>query len=73
MRPGPATGVATYTGQGDLKMALNAGHGEFQRFVVAGGDPLECQELTNQAFYFSHKYEIPSIILSDSGRWSGWR
>ncbi len=65
MRPGPATGVATYTGQGDLKMALHAGHGEFQRFVVAGGDPLECQELTNQAFYFSHKYKIPSIILSD--------
>jgi 2-oxoglutarate/2-oxoacid ferredoxin oxidoreductase subunit alpha len=65
MRPGPATGVATYTGQGDLKLALNAGHGEFQRFVVAGGDPLECQELTNQAFYFSHKYQIPSIVISD--------
>jgi len=65
MRPGPATGVATYTGQGDLKMALNAGHGEFERVVFAAGDPIECEELTNQAFYFSHKYKIPSIILSD--------
>lgn len=65
MRPGPATGVATYTGQGDLRLALNAGHGEFQRVVLAGGDPIECEELTNQAFYFSHKYKMPSIILSD--------
>lgn len=64
-RPGPATGVATYTSQGDLKMALGCGHGEFQRLVLAPGDPLECQELTNQAFYFSHKYKTPSIVISD--------
>ncbi len=64
-RPGPSTGVATYTSQGDLKMALNAGHGEFPRMVVAPGDPKEAQELTSQAFYFSQKFKIPFIILSD--------
>ncbi|MFA4953153.1 MAG: 2-oxoacid:acceptor oxidoreductase family protein [Candidatus Pacearchaeota archaeon] len=64
-RPGPATGAATYTSQGDLKMALNAGHGEFTRIVLAPGDPREAEELTNQAFYFSHKFKIPSIILGD--------
>jgi 2-oxoglutarate ferredoxin oxidoreductase subunit alpha len=64
-RPGPGTGLATYTSQGDLNLALNFGHGEFSRVVFAPGDPKEAQELTNQAFYFSQKYKIPSIILGD--------
>ena len=64
-RPGPATGVATYTSQGDLKMALNAGHGEFTRIVVAPGNPSEAKELTSQVFYLSSKFKVPSIILSD--------
>jgi len=65
MRPGPATGVATYTSQGDLKLALNSGHGEFNRIVLIPGDPKECEEITNQAFFLSHKFKTPSIILSD--------
>jgi 2-oxoglutarate ferredoxin oxidoreductase subunit alpha len=64
-RPGPGTGVPTYNSQGDLNMARHAGHGEFQRVVLAPGDPKEAAELTNQAFYFSQKYKIPSIIVSD--------
>lgn len=64
-RPGPATGVATYTSQGDLNLALHAGHGEFPRVVLAPGDPKEAAELTSQAFYFSQKFKIPSIIISD--------
>ena len=64
-RPGPGTGVATYTAQGDLNIVRHAGHGEFPRLVVAGGDPGEILELTNQAFYFSQKFKIPSIIMSD--------
>jgi len=64
-RPGPGTGVATYTGQGDLNIARHAGHGEFPRIVLAPGDPKESEELVNQAFYFSQKFRIPSIIISD--------
>jgi len=64
-RPGPATGVATYTAQGDLNIARHSGHGEFNRVVLAPGDPKECQELTNQAFYLSQIFGIPSIIISD--------
>lgn len=64
-RPGPSTGVATYSAQGDLDMARHAGHGEFNRLVLAPGDPQECEELTNQAFYFSQKFGIPVIVLSD--------
>jgi 2-oxoglutarate ferredoxin oxidoreductase subunit alpha len=64
-RPGPGTGVATYTGQGDLKLALNYGHGEFFHFAVAPGNPEESAELTSQCFYFSQKYKIPTILLGD--------
>ncbi len=64
-RVGPGTGSATYTEQADLNLALNAGHGEFPRLVVAAGDPIEAAELTSQAFYFSQKYKIPALILSD--------
>ena len=64
-RPGPGTGVATYTSQGELNLALYSGHGEFSRLVLAPGDPKECTELTNQAFYFSQKYKVPSLILTD--------
>jgi 2-oxoglutarate ferredoxin oxidoreductase subunit alpha len=64
-RPGPSTGLATYTAQGDLSLALHAGHGEFNRIVLAPGDPKEAEELTSQAFYFSQKFKIPAIILSD--------
>lgn len=64
-RPGPGTGVATYTAQGDLNIARHAGHGEFNRVVFAPGDPTQAYELTNQALYFSQKFGIPSIILSD--------
>ncbi len=64
-RPGPSTGLATYTGQGDLQMARYSGHGEFPRVLFAPGEPKECEELTSQAFYFSQKFKIPAIILSD--------
>ena len=64
-RPGPATGLATYTGQGDLGIALHSGHGEFNRVVLVPGDPVEAEELINQAFYFSHKFKVPSILMGD--------
>jgi len=64
-RPGPSTGVATYTAQGDLDMARYSGHGEFPRMILAPGNPREAEELTSQAFYFSQKFGIPVIILSD--------
>jgi 2-oxoglutarate ferredoxin oxidoreductase subunit alpha len=64
-RTAPSSGVPTYTGQGDLKFALNAGHGEFPRLVVAPGDPQEAIIRTQEAFYLSSKYRLPAIILGD--------
>jgi len=64
-RTGPSTGVATYTGQGDLKFALNAGHGEFPRIVLAPGDAQEAIVRSQEAFYLAAKYRTPVIILGD--------
>ncbi len=64
-RAGPASGVATYTSQGDLQMARNAGHGEFARVVLAPGDPLEAEELVSQIFYLTQKFKVPGILMSD--------
>lgn len=64
-RPGPGTGVPTYNSQGDLNMARHAGHGEFQRILLAPGNPKDAIELTNQAFYLSQKFKVPAIVISD--------
>jgi len=64
-RPAPATGLATHTAQGDLKFALNAGHGEFLRVVLAPGDAKEAAVRTQEAFYLTNKYRIPVILLGD--------
>jgi 2-oxoglutarate/2-oxoacid ferredoxin oxidoreductase subunit alpha len=64
-RPGPGTGVATYTSQGDLNLARHAGHGESFRIVLAPGSPDEAVELTSQAFYLTQKFKLPGIVLSD--------
>jgi len=64
-RPGPSTGLATYTAQDSLNLALYSGHGEFSRVVIAPGDPLESMEAANQAFYFSQKFKIPAFVLGD--------
>jgi 2-oxoglutarate ferredoxin oxidoreductase subunit alpha len=64
-RPGPSTGMATYTSQGDLLFTIRASHGEFQRIVLAPGDVDECFYLTAQAFNLAEKFQVPSIILCD--------
>ena len=64
-RPGPSTGVPTYTTQGDLNFVLSAGHGEFLRFVVAPGDVNEAYELTGLAMNMAWKYQLPAFVLTD--------
>ncbi len=65
MRPAPATGLPTWTEQGDLSFVLNAGHGDFSRAVLAPGNPAECFELTQKAFNLADKYQIPVFVMSD--------
>lgn len=64
-RPGPSTGLATYSSQGDLMFSIFGGHGEFQRVVVAPGDANECFYLTTEAFNLAERFQIPVIVLTD--------
>ena len=64
-RPGPGTGVPTYTAQADLNIALRNGHGEFPRIVLAPGNAIETIEKTSEALYLAEKFKTLSIILSD--------
>ena len=64
-RTGPASGVPTYTAQSDLKMAVNAGHGEFPKVIVAPGDAKESIIRTQEAFYLASKYKTLAIIVAD--------
>lgn len=64
-RPGPATGLPTWTEQSDLLYIVNSGHGEFIRVVLAPGDAQEAFYLTSLAFNLAEKYQIPVFILLD--------
>jgi 2-oxoglutarate ferredoxin oxidoreductase subunit alpha len=64
-RPGPATGMPTWTEQGDLLFAIFSGHGEFPKIVLAPGDQKEMIELTIKAFNLADIYQTPVIVVSD--------
>ncbi len=64
-RPGPATGLPTWTEQGDLLFAVHAGHGEFPKIVLTPGDVYEMVELTTKAFNLADIYQTPVIVVSD--------
>jgi len=65
MRGGPATGLPTWTEQGDLRFALHAHQGDFPRIVLAAGDCEEAFRLTMQAFNLADKYQTPVMLLMD--------
>ncbi len=64
-RPGPSTGLPTYSGQGDLRFIIHASQGEFPRVVIAPGDIEECFYETMRAFNWAEKYQLPVVLLTD--------
>jgi len=64
-RPGPSTGLPTYSGQGDLRFAIHASQGEFPRVVIAPGDVEECFYKTLEAFNLAEKFQMPVILITD--------
>ncbi len=64
-RPGPATGLPTWTGQGDLNMVINSSHGEFAKLILAASDPTSCYELIQHAMNYAEEFQIPVIFLSE--------
>ena len=65
MRGGPATGLPTWTEQGDLRFVLHAHQSDFPRIVLAAGDGEEMFHLTMRAFNLAEKYQTPVVILMD--------
>jgi 2-oxoglutarate/2-oxoacid ferredoxin oxidoreductase subunit alpha len=64
-RPGPATGLPTWTCQSDLQFIINAGHGECPKIVFTPATAEEHFRVTRQAFYLAEKYHLIVFVLSD--------
>ncbi|MDD3493258.1 MAG: 2-oxoacid:acceptor oxidoreductase family protein [Candidatus Thermoplasmatota archaeon] len=64
-RPGPSTGVPTYTEQGDLYFALHQGHGEFPRLVASPGSVAEAFRLTGELLALAWRFQTPAVLLTE--------
>lgn len=64
-RPGPSTGLATRTAQGDLRFCLHASQGDFLHVVSAPGDPEECFFQAFDAFNLADALQTPVILMTD--------
>ena len=64
-RTGAGTGVPTWTGAGDLTMAVGSGHGEFPRCVLAVSDTKSAYILAQEALNIAEEYQLPVILLTE--------
>lgn len=64
-RPGPATGLPTWSGAGDLNLAVYAGHGEFPRCVIAASDVVSAYNVIQDAYNLAEEYQIPVLVLTE--------
>lgn len=65
-RAGPSTGMPTKQEQGDLNLAVFAGHGEVQRIVLAPTSVEDCFYQALNAINFAERYQLPVFLLSDT-------
>ncbi len=64
-RGGPSTGMPTYNLQGDLSFILNAGHGDFPKFIIAPFDAQQCLFYSALSLKLAWRYQTPVILLLD--------
>lgn len=64
-RPGPATGLPTWTAAADLNLAVYAGHGEYSRCVIALSDAESCFTLIQKAFNIAEEFQTVVIVLTE--------
>jgi 2-oxoglutarate ferredoxin oxidoreductase subunit alpha len=64
-RPGPSTGVPTYTEQGELLFSLYPGQGEFPRIVASPGSIEEAFYLSGELINLAWRFQTPAILLSE--------
>ena len=65
MRQGPSTGLPTWSGQGDLLLAVGGSHGEFPRLVMSVSNAEDCFSLMPEAMNYAEEYQLPVIVLTD--------
>ncbi|HZF00273.1 MAG TPA: 2-oxoacid:acceptor oxidoreductase subunit alpha [Methylomirabilota bacterium] len=66
-RGGPSTGMPTNIEQSDLNIAVNGGHGDSPRVVIAPANVEDCFYMAIEAVNIARKFSVPVIILSDQG------
>jgi 2-oxoglutarate ferredoxin oxidoreductase subunit alpha len=66
MRVGPATGMPTMPGQGDLNQTRYGSTGDYTSIVFYPSTVAECYEYTIQAFNAAEESQSPVILLSDA-------
>lgn len=64
-RPGPSTGLPTYSCQTELLFARHAGQGEFPRLIVAPADADEAYVWSARVLDLAWRFQVPGILLVD--------
>jgi len=66
-RGGPSTGMPTNIEQSDLNIAINGGHGDSPRVVIAPANVEDCFYMAIEAVNIARKYSVPVFFLTDQG------
>jgi 2-oxoglutarate ferredoxin oxidoreductase subunit alpha len=66
-RGGPSTGMPTNIEQSDLNIAINGGHGDAPRVVIAPANVEDCFYMAIEAVNIARKYSVPVFFLTDQG------
>jgi 2-oxoglutarate/2-oxoacid ferredoxin oxidoreductase subunit alpha len=64
-RGGPSTGMPTNVEQSDLNIAVNGGHGDSPRVVLAPANVEDCFYTAIEAVNIARNYSVPVVLLSD--------
>jgi 2-oxoglutarate ferredoxin oxidoreductase subunit alpha len=64
-RPGPSSGVPTYTEQADLRFALGQGHGDFPRVIASPGSVAEAFTLSAELMELAWEFQTPGMLLTE--------
>lgn len=65
-RGGPSTGMPTRHEQGDLYVAVFAGHGEVPKIVLSPTSVSDCFYQTINAFNLAERYQLPVLLMQDT-------
>ncbi|MFN0015316.1 MAG: 2-oxoacid:acceptor oxidoreductase subunit alpha, partial [Saprospiraceae bacterium] len=64
-RGGPSTGMPTRTQQSDILLAAYASHGDTKHPLLFPSTPLECFEMTADAFDLAERLQTPIMVMTD--------